>query len=300
MGVPEKNNYKTAELRLVDQSRGFESSPTQSTIQDIGTQVIIHPSAVVSKQAIIGEGTVIGPFTVIGSDVRIGKRNRIGAHVVIDGYTSIGDDNLIYQFASVGAAPQDKKFKGEASTLEIGSKNVIREFVTLQPGTEGGGMRTLIGSGNLFMANCHVGHDCVIGNDNVFANSAALAGHVTIYNRVTVGGLSGIHQFARIGDMAMLGGGAMVAQDIPPYCIAQGDRAKLVGINTIGLQRAGFNDEQIKEVKLVFRKAFMSKREESLDEIAKKISDTSPARTLLEFIRNSERGVAALRSGSVD
>jgi UDP-N-acetylglucosamine acyltransferase len=155
----------------------------------------IHSTAVVAPEAEIGDGCSVGPYSVIGPKVKLGNGCRVGSHVVIEGNTTIGDENQIFQFASVGAAPQDLKYHGEDSTLQIGSRNIIREYVTLQPGTEGGGMQTTIGDQNLFMACCHVGHDCRVGHRNVFANSAALAGHVTIGNGVIVGGLSGVHQF---------------------------------------------------------------------------------------------------------
>ena len=260
----------------------------------------VHPLAVVAEGARIGEGTVIGPFSVIGPDVVLGKNNIIGSHVVIEGFTTLGDGNQVFQFASVGAVPQDKKFYGEQSTLEIGDRNVIREYVTLQPGTSGGGMKTVIGSGNLFMASTHVGHDCLIGNDNVFANSAALAGHVRICNRVTVGGLAGIHQFASIGDLVLIGAGAMVSQDIPPYCIAQGDRAALVGINVIGMQRAGFSAEEVGACRKLYRELFMARRPlaENLKSARDSFAEFPAARNIMDFVASSSRGVASRRRNS--
>ncbi|MCL4139356.1 UNVERIFIED_CONTAM: hypothetical protein GTU68_039304, partial [Idotea baltica] len=201
----------------------------------------IHSTAIIHEGASLGEGTEVGPYSVIGSKVKLGKNNIIKSHVVIEGNTEIGDENTFFQFASVGAAPQDLKFHGEDSKLIIGNKNTIREYVTLQPGTEGGGMLTSIGDQNLFMASSHVGHDCKVGNANVIANSVALAGHVTIHDFVIMGGLSAVHQFVRIGDSSMISGGSMVIKDIPPFSIAQGDRASLVGINKIGLERRGFS-----------------------------------------------------------
>lgn len=258
----------------------------------------------------IGEGTSVGPYSIIGAQVKIGRGCFIGPHVVIEGQTTVGDENQIFQFASVGARPQDKKYHGEPSTLEIGDRNVIREFVTMQPGTEGGGMRTVIGSGNLFMANCHIGHDVRLGSDNVIANSAAIAGHVVVGDRVTVGGLVGVHQFVRIGSVAILGAGAMVAQDIPPYCIAQGDRARLVGINQTGLERAGVGTEEIMILRRVFRQLFHGEQatpgvREVFAERLKRLSASefrnSPAASVfLEFIRSSERGIAAVRDSTED
>lgn len=260
----------------------------------------IHPSAIVHPGAEIGEGTTIGPFSIIGPNVKLGKGNRLASHIVIDGHTEIGDENIFYPFASIGTAPQDLKFKGERSVLSIGNQNIIREYVTIQPGTQGGGMKTSIGDKNLFMANCHVGHDGVVGNGNIFANSSALAGHVTVGDRVTVGGLSGIHQFVRIGDFAILGAGSMVPKDIPPFCIAHGDRAHLVGINKIGLERGGMSSEEITKVQSLYKKLFFS-----AGPFADRVSSTSsefqgfqPADKMLEFIKTSERGVTFPRRES--
>lgn len=259
----------------------------------------IHSSAVVAPGAVIGEGCTVGPYTIIGPHVRLGSGNRIGPHVVLDGHTILGDENVVFQFASVGAPPQDLKYRGEPSTLTLGSRNIIREFVTLQPGTSGGGMRTVIGDDNLFMANCHVGHDSFIGNRNVFANSAAIAGHVTIRDKVTIGGLSGIHQFVVIGDQAIVGGGAMVAKDIPPYTMAQGDRARLIGLNKIGLERHGTTAEEIGRLKKLYREVFFGEGSlhERVQTLLERNLDFPPGRSFLEFIATSKRGVAAVRRG---
>ena len=267
---------------------------------------LIHPTAIVAKEAIIGEGTSIGAFSIIGPNVVLGRENKIGPHVVLEGYTSLGDGNRIFQFASVGADPQDLKFKGEPSELRIGNKNIIRECVTLQPGTTGGGMLTHIGNGNLFMANSHVGHDSVVGNQCIFANGAALSGHVTVGDRVVVGGLSGIHQFVRLGDMAMIGAGAMVAQDIPPYCIAQGDRAKLIGLNRVGMERGGVSREEIMALRKAYRFLLLSDSPEVKGKTLKErinILRASPnafvtLETFLKFVENSERGISRPRGGA--
>ena len=264
---------------------------------------MVHPMAVVAPEAVLGEGTRVGPFSVIGPDVTIGRYTIVGSHVVIEGYTHIGNDNLIYQFASVGAVPQDKKFHGEPSTLEIGDRNVIREYVTLQPGTVGGGMKTVIGSGNLFMACTHVGHDCLIGDDNIFANSVALAGHVRVSDRVIIGGLAGLHQFVSIGELALVGAGSMVSKDIPPYCIAQGDRAALVGVNVMGLQRAGISPTEVSICRKLFRELFFSSGNlaEALKAAQGTYSESRCGNVLLQFVAASERGVASLRrSGGED
>ena len=258
----------------------------------------VHPTAVVYDGAQIGEETTVGPYSIIGPNVVIGRNNRIGPHTVIEGYTRIGDGNTIFQFASIGAAPQDLKFHGEKSELLIGDGNIIREFVTLQPGTSGGGMKTVIGNNNLFMANSHVGHDGIIGDGNVFANSVALAGHVTVGSRVTLGGLSGVHQFVRLGDLSFLSAGSMVSKDVPPYCIVHGDRAELVGLNQIGLERSGVSGEQIVRLRAIYREVFLKEGRvsERIDRARSKVQDFDLGRKFLDFIVNSsERGVLAVR-----
>jgi UDP-N-acetylglucosamine acyltransferase len=224
----------------------------------------------------------------------------------MEGRTIVGSGNSFFQFCSVGAIPQDLKFKGEPSELRIGDNNTIREFVTLQPGTAGGGMVTSIGSRNLFMANTHVGHDCVVGDRNIFANSAGLSGHVTVGNAVVVGGLSGIHQFVRLGDVAMIGGGAMVTEDIPPYCIAQGDRAKVQGLNRLGLERNGGTTEDCAVLRKVYRTIFSVKNEQGLSTVFKErlaaatleARGNARAESFVNFLRQSKRGVASHRGAT--
>jgi len=262
----------------------------------------VHSTAIVENGAEIGDGTSIGPYSVIGAHVRIGANNIIGSHVVIEGHTEMGDGNKIFQFASVGSIPQDLKYHGEESRLVIGSKNLIREFVTLQPGTEGGGMVTEIGNGNLFMANSHVGHDSKIGHSNVFANSVAVAGHVQIGNRAILGGLSGIHQFVRLGDLCLISAGAMVSKDVPPFCIAHGDRATLIGVNKIGMERAGFDTVEIALVRKVFRTIFLSKGafKERVKKGADLIDDSKAGRLMTSFLADSSRGVCVYDARSMD
>jgi len=264
--------------------------------------VKIHPTAVVEKGAELADDVEIGAYSVIGPKVKIGRGTKILSHVVVDGRTIIGEENLIYQFASVGAAPQDLKYHGEDTYLEVGDKNTIREYTTLQPGTEGGLGYTKIGDNNLFMVSSHVGHDGVVGSNNVFANCSALAGHVTVGNCVIVGGLSAIHQFSHIGDYAMLGGGSMVNQDIPPYCMAQGDRACLVGLNLIGLQRRGFTTEQISLIKKAYREIFMGSGvfRQRLEAAREKYADNAEVMFMVQFIFDSERGVASVRRKGVE
>ena len=200
---------------------------------------VIHPSAVIEPGAEIGPGVSIGPFCVIGSQVRLAAGVELKSHVVIAGDTSVGEGTVIFPFASIGQDPQDLKFKGEHTRLEIGARNRIREYVTMNPGTEGGGGVTRIGDDGLFMANCHVAHDCQIGNRVVLVNSVAVAGHCVVEDDVIIGGLSGIHQFVRLGRGAMIGALSMVTADVVPYGLVQGPRAHLDGLNLVGLKRRG-------------------------------------------------------------
>ena len=211
----------------------------------------IHPSSVVDPDARIGESCEIGPFCVIGSQVRLAAGVELKSHVVIAGDTSVGEGTVIFPFASIGQDPQDLKFKGEHTRLEIGARNRIREYVTMNPGTEGGGGVTRIGDDGLFMANCHVAHDCQIGNRVVLVNSVAVAGHCVLGDDVIVGGLSGIHQFVRIGRGAMIGALSMVTADVIPYGLVQGPRAHLDGLNLVGLKRRGANRAEIAELREV-------------------------------------------------
>lgn len=253
----------------------------------------IHPTAIVDSAAKIGIEVEIGPYSVIGPHVELGDRTRVAPHVVIEGRTTLGPDCTVFQFASIGAAPQDLKFKGEPSTLVIGSRNTIREYVTLQPGTASGHMTTVIGDNNLFMANSHVGHDCKVGNNNVFSNAVGLAGHVTIGNNAILGGMAGIHQFTRVGDFALIGAGAMVGADVPHFCIAQGDRAHLRGVNVIGLKRAGFSAQDISEIRKLYRALFATtgRLEEKLAQIPAELAERPLAQKMAAFLRESQRGV---------
>ncbi len=262
----------------------------------------VHPTALISDGAEIGAGTKIGPYSIIGPKVRIGKTNTVASHVVIEGNTTFGDGNTIFQFASIGSVPQDLKYNGEDSRIEIGNNNIIREYVTIQPGTKGGGMLTRLGDSNLFMANSHVGHDCIIGNRNIVANSVGLSGHVTLEDGVIIGGLSGIHQFVRLGAYSFLGGGTMATQDIPPYCMAQGDRAKLSGLNKVGLERNGFSEDEILTLRKIYRAIFMKSGilKDKLASIEQEYSQVKGVKDFLAFIKSSERGVCAHRSKKSD
>ncbi|MBP9837843.1 MAG: acyl-ACP--UDP-N-acetylglucosamine O-acyltransferase [Proteobacteria bacterium] len=253
----------------------------------------IHQTAIVDSKAQLGADVEIGPYSIIGANVRIGDRCKIATHVVVEGHTTLGKECHLFQFSSVGAAPQDLKYKGEPTTLIVGDRNIVRECVTLHPGTVTGTGSTVIGDGNLFMANCHVGHDCRIGNNNVLANSAGLAGHVHIHNNVILGGMVGIHQFCRIGSYVMISAGSMVGLDIPPYCIGQGDRACLRGINLIGLQRSGMNEEEISAIKKTYRHLFskVGHLKEKIESLPEELAKQPKVKLMMDFLAESKRGV---------
>jgi UDP-N-acetylglucosamine acyltransferase len=259
----------------------------------------IHPTALVSPEAKIGDGSCVGPYSIIGPKVTLGTGTKVASHVVIEGHTIAGDGNEFFQFCSIGSRPQDLKYKGEDSVVEIGDRNTIREYVTIQPGTSGGGMRTVIGNGNLLMGSVHIGHDSIVGNSNILANGVAVAGHVKIGNGVTIGGLSGIHQFVQLGDLAFIAAGAMVTQDIPPFCMAQGDRAALVGLNRIGMQRKGLDTNVISEIKRLYRELFVADGpfRQKIEKLTASV-ESEASKTFLSFITNSQRGVAHARGGS--
>lgn len=253
----------------------------------------IHPSAIVHPKAELAAGVEIGPFSVIGEHVKIGRDTRVGPHVVIDGWTEIGAACALFPFASIGSIPQDLKFRGEPSRVRIGDHNVIRESVTVNRGTEGGGGETVIGNHNLLMAYAHVAHDCRLGDHVILANAATLAGHISVGDHAVVGGLTGVHQFVRIGAHSMIGGASAVPQDIPPFTSAAGNRAKLYGLNLIGLKRRGFSEERIAQLKQAYRIIFRSKLtlKEALQQARDELSASEDARLLIEFVESSERGV---------
>lgn len=215
--------------------------------------IVIHQSAVVDPNAQLGAGCVIGPFCHVGADVELGERVELKSHVVVVGHTTIGADTVIWPFASIGHQPQDLKFEGEASKLEIGARNMIRESVTMNPGTSGGGMVTKVGDDNLLMVNVHVGHDCEIGNHVVLANNVSLAGHVSIADNVVIGGHAGVHQYCRVGRGAMIGMLSAVSADVIPYSTVMGDAAKLAGLNLVGLKRRGIEKGDINGIRAAFK-----------------------------------------------
>lgn len=255
---------------------------------------MIHATAIIHPTAQLADNVTVGPYSIIGEQVKIGAGTQIGSHVVIERWTEIGRDNHIFQFASIGAGPQDLKYKGEETHLVIGDRNRIREFATLHRGTVDGGGITTVGSDNLFMAYSHVAHDCVVHNRVVMANAATLAGHVEVEDNAILGGLVAVHQFCRVGCHTMISGGAMIAQDIPPYTVAQGDRAKPIGLNLIGLKRRGFSEDTVRGLKQAYRLLFRSglRMEEALTRIEQELTMNPELQHLLTFIKNSQRGIA--------
>ena len=260
---------------------------------EIDATALVHPSAH------IGQGTVIGPHVSVGPHVRIGSGCRVGASTVIDGWTEIGDGTEIYPFASIGLVPQDLKFRGEQTRLVIGKRNIFREFVTIHRGTRGGGEVTQIGDRNVFMAYVHIAHDCHVGNDTIFGNQATLGGHVTVEDFANVSAGSGIHQFCRVGRYAFIGGYSVVTKDAMPYARTVGNRARIYGLNTIGLMRRGFSPEVIGKLKRSFRYLLQSKLNttSALYQIEQDRSLGCPeVNYLLDFIRSSHRGVILRRA----
>lgn len=253
----------------------------------------VHPTAIINPHAELAVDVEVGAYSVIGAGVKIGKGTKIHSHVVVQGRTTLGEENVIYPFATVGSAPQDLKYKGEPSELIIGNRNTIREYVSLNPGTSGGGMVTRVGDQNLLMMYCHIAHDCIVGSRNVIANGATLGGHVVVEDFVIVGGLVGIHQFVRIGNGAILGAGSMVSKDVPPYCNATGDRAKLHGLNVEGLKRRGFEKSVIEAIRKAYRIAFKSKlkTEVALAKIHQDLPSIPEVENFVSFIANSQRGI---------
>lgn len=256
--------------------------------------VSIHPTAVVSGKAELAEGVSVGAFCVIGERVTIGPHTRLGPHMQIAGPTVIGSGNRFYGQASIGTDPQDLKYRGEESFLFIGDNNLIREFVTINRGTEGGGGKTVIGSDNLLMTGVHVAHDCLVGSHAILANSATLAGHVRIDDFATVGAFSGVHQFCRVGVHAFIGGYSVVTRDALPFVKTVGVRGEgsIFGINTVGLQRRGFSQERIEVLKQAYRILFQKglKIQDAVKQLWKSQSLTEDVRHLLRFIESSERG----------
>jgi UDP-N-acetylglucosamine acyltransferase len=254
----------------------------------------VHPTAIVDKRAELDSSVEVGPYAVIGPRVRIGARTKVGPHCVIEGDTTIGQGNTIFQFAAIGAIPQDLKYAGEPTRLVIGDGNSIREFVTVHLGTAHGGGVTRVANKCLLMANSHVAHDVQLGDGCILANSAALAGHVQVEDRVIFGGLSAVHQFTRIGRLAFVSGGAMVTQDVPPYVTVQGDRAEVAGLNTVGLTRAQFDEAALSRVKSAFKILYRSKMgfREAIAHVRAEHGGHAEIDHMVAFLENSQRGIA--------
>lgn len=254
-------------------------------------EVKIHPTAIVEKGAELGLGIEIGPYALIGPKVKLGDGVRVYSHAVVSGRTTIGARTTIWPFASVGAIPQDLKYRGEDAALVCGEDNLFREYANVSIGTDGGGGTTSIGSGNLFMMNTHVAHDCKIGNRCIIANGSSLAGHIEVDDNVVIGGLVGVHQFVKIGTFAMLAAGSMVSQDVPPFVMVNGNRARPTGLNRTGMERAAFNKEAMAHVKSVYKMIYHSAL--SLDEVKEALTKQSvpEAKLFLSFLQRSSRGI---------
>ncbi len=280
-----------AELVIV-----YERQARAAAARRRSAAVQIHDTAIVHPEATIGEGTVIGPYATVGPHVTIGQRCRVGSLAIVDGRTTIGDDTEIYPFASIGLAPQDLKFKGEPTRLEIGRQNVVREFVTIHRGTAGGGGVTIIGDRNLFMAYAHVAHDCHVGNSTIFGNAATLGGHVVVEDFATISAYSGVHQFCRVGQHAFIGGYTVVTRDALPFAKTVGNRARIYGVNTIGLARRGFSPELIGKLRRAYRHLLQHNTSRALELINRDATLVAPEVTyLVRFITEARRGVILRR-----
>ncbi len=251
----------------------------------------IHPTAIIDDNTNIAENVSIGPYCIVGAGVTLSKDVTLVSHVHIEGLTYVGEGTKIYPFASIGTAPQDLKFNGEKSELIIGKNNTIREHVTMNPGTEHGAMKTIIGDNCLFMMAAHVAHDCVIGNNVIMANNATVAGHVHIGDNVILGGLSAVHQFIRIGDHAIIGGMSGVDSDIIPYGRVKGERSFLAGINLIGLSRSGFEKSDIKQVQKAFNRLFSDDGtlDQRVNEVSQDFPDDDLVMSIIKFVREKDK-----------
>ncbi|WP_309499937.1 acyl-ACP--UDP-N-acetylglucosamine O-acyltransferase [Sulfurovum sp.] len=261
---------------------------------------LIHASAVIEEGALLGTNVSVGPFAHISANVKIGDGTTVASHAVIQGHTTIGKNNRIFPHVAIGTIPQDLKFNGEHVELIIGDNNTIREFTLFNPGTKGGGSVTKVGNGNLFMGYVHLGHDVIIGDNCILANGATLAGHVELGNHVVIGGLTPVHQFVHIGDYAMIGGASALAQDVPPYCLAEGNRASLRGLNLAGLRRHMERDD-INALKIAYKELF--EKGNPLQEVAQTLFENSTSqkvKLLCKFIMTSTRGIPFTRKENVN
>lgn len=248
----------------------------------------IHATAIIDPKAKLGIDVDVGPYCVVGPDVQLGDKVRLVSHVVVDGRTTVGSGTVIYPFASIGHRPQDLKYHGELSTLEIGANNHIREHVTMNPGTEGGGMVTRVGDNGLYMVGVHVAHDCIVGNNVIMANNATLAGHVHVGDFAVIGGLAAVHQFVRIGAHAMIGGMSGVENDVIPFGTVKGERAYLAGLNIVGLERRGFSREDIHALRSAYRMLFAKEgtMAERLEDVSQQYGEQKLIRDMLDFIHS--------------
>jgi UDP-N-acetylglucosamine acyltransferase len=262
----------------------------------------IHSSSVIEPGAKLAASVKIGPFCHVGKYVELGEGVELVSHVAIAGHTAIGEGTRIFPFASIGHQPQDLKFKGEESRLIIGRNNIIRESVTMNPGTAGGGLVTRVGDGCLFMVNAHVAHDCTIGNEVIMANNATLAGHVVVGDFAVFGGLSAVHQFVRVGRCAMVGGVTGVERDVIPYGSVLGDRARLSGLNIVGMQRHGFSRDEIQAMRSAYQMLFEGENgtfAERLEKVALRFPGMRPVEDVIRFIRDeSSRGLVQPKTGN--
>jgi len=265
------------------------------------SEINIHPTAIVGSGAMIADGVTVGPYSIVGDNVQLGPGVELISHVCLEGNTSIGQNCKIFPFASVGHQPQDLKYHGEDSSLQIGDNCIIRENVTINPGTEGGGMRTVIGNNCLFMANSHVAHDCQVGNNVILANAVGIAGHAIVGDFVTFGGLCVVSQFVHVGAHAFIGAHSMVDGDVIPFGMALGNRAKLAGLNLVGLKRRKFSREDIQTLRTAYRMIFSSEGNlrERVSDAAKIYQDSDLVQEVVGFINAAKgRNICLPRNGS--
>lgn len=255
--------------------------------------VKIHPTAMVARQAKLGTDVVIGPNAIVGPKVELGDAVILGSGAIVDGRTKVGAKTHIYPYATVGSTPQDLKYSGEDTEVIIGESNRIREYVNISLGTGGGGGKTVIGNHNLIMVYTHIAHDCIIEDHCIFANSVQMAGHVIVGSHVVFGGMSGAHQFCRFGDMAMVGAAAVVVQDVPPYCMVQGDRARINGLNVVGLRRSGISSDRFRDIKDIYRFIYSENLtvEDAIAAIQREVPDSDERQKFVTFLKESKRGI---------
>ncbi len=269
-------------LHDVDVAKAEESATT-----------VVHPTALVDRRAELGRGVHVGPYAIVGRGVRLGDGVRVDSHCVIEGRTTVGAHSVVYPFVVLGALPQDLKYKGESAELIIGEENSIRQYSNFSIGTASGGGKTVVGRRNLFMVNVHVAHDCVIGDNAVFANNATLAGHVEVQSRAFLGGLCAVHQFCKIGTMAMIAGGSMVTQDVTPYTMVQGDRATPNGLNVVGLRRAGYAADLVRDFKTMYRLVYSESLtlDDAVARILAEVPESEERTHFVAFLKASKRGL---------